>query len=168
MKKVAILLENMFDERELIYPYYRLLEEGFEVDLVGAEKDTVYSSKVGLTQRSTHASADISAEEYDAVVIPGGFSPDYMRRSQATVDFVRDMCEAGKPVAAICHGPWMLASACDLKGKKMTSFYSIRDDLTNAGAEWVDMQVVEDGNLITSRNPNDLPVFLKMIIAKLK
>lgn len=167
MKRIAILLENMFDERELIYPYYRLLEEGYEVDLIGTEKDAVYSSKAGVTQKSTHASKDISAAEYDAVVIPGGFSPDYMRRSQATVDFVRDMCWAGKPVAAICHGPWMLASACDLKGKKVTSFYSIKDDLINAGAEWVDMQVVEEGNLVTSRNPNDLPAFLKAIIAKL-
>lgn len=168
MKKIAILLESMFDEKELIYPYYRLLEEGYEVDLIGSEKDTVYSSKVGLAQKSTHASKDISAKDYDAVVIPGGFSPDYMRRCQATIDFVKDMDQENKLIAAICHGPWMMASACDLKGKSLTSFYSIKDDLVNAGAKYLDEQVVEDGNLITSRNPNDLPAFLKAIIKNLK
>lgn len=167
MKKIAILLENMFDERELIYPYYRLLEEGFEVHLVGTEKDTIYTSKSGLTQKSSHASKDVSAADYDAMVIPGGFSPDHMRRSKATVDLVRDMFQADKLVAAICHGPWMMASACDLKGKQMTAFYSIKDDLTNAGATFLDQEVVVDGNLVTSRNPNDLPAFLKAILEKL-
>ncbi len=168
MKKIAILLENLFDERELVYPYYRLLEEGFEVHLVGTEKDTIYSSKVGLAQKSTHESKDISAKDYDAVVIPGGFSPDFMRRCQATVDFVREMDKANKPIAAICHGAWLMASACDLKGKNVTSFFSIKDDLVNAGANYLDQEVVEDGNLITSRTPNDLPLFLKTIINKLK
>lgn len=168
MKKIAVLIEDLFDERELIYPYYRLLEEGYEVDLVGTHKDTVYSSKTGFSQKSTHSSLDISSKDYDAVVIPGGFSPDYMRRCKATVDFVKDMNEEGKLIAAICHGPWVLASCCDLKGKKLTSFYSLKDDLINAGAEYVDEEVVKDGNLITSRNPNDLPVFLKTIIENLK
>ncbi|HZK32999.1 MAG TPA: type 1 glutamine amidotransferase domain-containing protein [Tissierellaceae bacterium] len=168
MKKVAVLLENLFDERELIYPYYRLLEEGYEVHLVGTHKDTVYSSKAGVTQKSTHSSLDISSKDYDAVVIPGGFSPDFMRRCKATVDFVRDMNEEKKPIAAICHGSWVLASCCDLKGKNMTSFYSIKDDLINAGANYVDEEVVVDGNLITSRSPNDLPAFLKAIIEALK
>lgn len=168
MKKIAVLLEEMFDERELIYPYYRLLEEGYEVNLIGTKKDTMYSSKAGYSQKSTHSSLDISSKDYDAVVIPGGFSPDYMRRCKATVDFVRDMNSENKLIAAICHGPWMLASCCDIKGKKVTSFYSLKDDLINAGAEFVDEEVVEDGNLITSRNPNDLPAFLKAIIKKLK
>lgn len=168
MKKVAILIENMFDERELIYPYYRLQEEGFEVHLVGSKKDTVYTSKSGVTEESTHASDEVSAKDYDAVVIPGGFSPDYMRRTQATVDFVRDMDKANKPVAAICHAGWMIASACDIKGKKVTSFFSIREDLIHAGAEYLDKEVVVDGNIITSRNPNDLPIFLKTIIDKIK
>lgn len=167
MKKVAILIESLFDERELIYPYYRLLEEGYEVHLVGTEKDTVYSSKVGLTQKSTHASKEVSAKDYDGVVIPGGFSPDYMRRSEATVKFVREMDEQNKLIATICHGGWMLASACDIKGKKVTSFFAIKDDLINAGAEYIDEEVVVDGNLVTSRTPQDLPVFLKKIIEKL-
>lgn len=168
MKRVAILIENLFDERELIYPYIRLLEEGYEVDLVGTEKDKEYKSKVGLGEKSTHASADISANDYDAVVIPGGFSPDHMRRCKSTVDFVKEMNKQEKIIAAICHGPWMLASCCDLKGRKVTSFYSIKDDLTNAGAEYIDEEVVVDGNLITSRTPKDLPIFMKTIIENLK
>jgi protease I len=167
MKKIAILIEDLFNERELIYPYYRLLEEGYEVHLVGPKKDAVYTSKSGLTEKSTHASNEIRAEDYDAVVIPGGFSPDFMRRTKATVDFVREMDKLNKPVAAICHGGWMLASACNLKGKKVTSFFSIKDDMVHAGAEYVDEEVVVSGNIITSRNPNDLPVFLKTIIEKL-
>ncbi len=167
MKKIAILIEDLFNERELIYPYYRLLEEGYEVHLVGPKKDAVYTSKSGLTEKSTHASNEIRAEDYDGVVIPGGFSPDFMRRTKATVDFVREMDKLNKPVAAICHGGWMLASACNLKGKKVTSFFSIKDDMVHAGAEYVDEEVVVSGNIITSRNPNDLPVFLKTIIEKL-
>lgn len=168
MKKIAILLENLFDEKELIYPYYRLLEEGYEVDLIGTEKNTLYSSKVGLEQMSTHASREVSSKDYDGVVIPGGFSPDYMRRCKATVDFVKDMDKENKLIAAICHGPWMMASCCDLKGKKITSYPSIKDDLTNAGGIYVDEAVVKDGNLITSRTPDDMPEFLKAIINHLK
>ncbi len=167
MKKVAVLIEEMFDEKELLYPYFRLLEEGYEVHLVGTEKDKVYTGKSGLTEKSTHSSKDIQAKDYSGVVIPGGFSPDYMRRTEATVNFVKEMDEQDKPVAAICHGPWMMASACDLKGRKMTSFFSIKDDLINAGAEYLDQEVVIDGNLITSRTPKDLPIFMKTIIEKI-
>lgn len=167
MKKIAVLIEKLFDERELIYPYYRLLEEGYEVHLVGSEKNEIYASKSGVTEKSTHSSDEISAKDYDAVVIPGGFSPDHMRRTPATVEFVREMDKDNKIVAGICHGPWMMASACDIKGKKVTSFFSIKDDLINAGANYVDEEVVVDGNIITSRTPNDLPVFLKTIISEL-
>ncbi len=168
MKKIAILIENMFDERELIYPYYRLLEEGFEVHLIGTKKDTVYTSKSGLAEKSTHASDEVLAKDYDALVIPGGFSPDFMRRTKATVDFVKDMNEKNKLIAAICHAGWMLASADAIQGKNVTSFFSIKDDLIHAGAKWLDEEVVVDGNIITSRNPKDLPVFLKAIIENLK
>jgi len=164
MKKVAMLIENMFDDRELIYPYYRLQEEGFEVHLIGKKKDAVYTGKSGVTEKSTHASDEVSVDDYDALVIPGGFSPDYMRRTPASVNFVRAMNEAEKVVAAICHAPWMLASAGAIEGKKVTSFFSIKDDLINAGAEWLDEEVVVDGNIITSRSPKDLPIFLKTII----
>lgn len=164
MKKIAILIEDLFDERELIYPYFRMLEEGYQVDLVGPEKDKVFSSKTGLTEKSTKASSEVNAKDYDAVIIPGGFSPDLMRRTEATKEFVRQMDKAGKPIAAICHGPWMMASCCDLKGKRVTSFFAIKDDLVNAGATYVDEEVVVDGHLITSRTPKDLPAFCKAII----
>jgi len=168
MKKVAILVANVFEDNELFYPYFRLLEEGYTVDLVGAEADTVYKSKNGAPVKSNKASKDVSADEYDAVIVPGGYSPDQMRRSQATVDFVKAMDKKKKPIAAICHGPWMMASACDLEGRTVTAFDSIKDDLTNAGATFVDEEVVVDGHLITSRTPKDLPAFSKAILQALK
>ncbi|NLY45991.1 MAG: type 1 glutamine amidotransferase [Tissierella sp.] len=167
MKKIAILLENLFDEREVIYPYFRMLEEGYEVDLIGSEKDKVYTSKSGLTEKSTKASSEVSSKDYDALIIPGGFSPDFMRRTEATKEFVKAMNNEGKPIASICHGPWMLASCCDLNGRKVTSFFAIKDDLVNAGAIYLDKEVVVDGNLITSRTPKDLPAFSKAIIEML-
>lgn len=167
MKKIAILIENLFDERELIYPYIRLLEEGYEVHLIGTDKDMVYTSKSGLKEKSTHSSSEVSAKDYDGVIVPGGFSPDFMRRSAATVEFVKEFDKDKKLVAAICHGPWMLASCCDLKGKNVTSYKSIKDDLINAGANYLDKEVVVDGNLITSRTPKDLPVFMKAVLEKL-
>ena len=105
MKKIAILIENQFDARELIYPYYRLQEEGYQVDFLGSDKDTVYTAKSGLTEKSTLATSDVSASDYDGLVIPGGFSPDYMRRSKDTVNFVKEMDKLEKPIGAICHGP---------------------------------------------------------------
>jgi len=167
MKKVAILIENMFDEKELIYPYFRLKED-FEVHLVGSQKDTTYTSKSGVAMKSTHGSADVKADDYAGILIPGGFSPDNMRRTESTKDLVKEFCSQNKPIAAICHGPWMMASCCDLKGKDITSFFSIKDDLINAGANWVDKEVVISGNLITSRNPNDLPVFVKTFVDAVK
>jgi deglycase len=168
LKKVAILIENYFDEKELIYPYFRLMEEGYEVHLVGTQKDVTYAGKSGLTQKSTHASKDVKASDYEAVVIPGGYSPDHMRRCEDTIKFVKEANDLNKPIAAICHGPWMMASCCDLKGKKLTSFSSIKDDLINAGAQYVDQEVAVDGNLITSRTPNDLGAFLKVIIEQIE
>lgn len=169
MKKIAILVENMFEESELLYPYYRLMEEGYEVHLVGSESDTVYKGKTGSYPiKSTHASKDIDAKDYLGVVIPGGYSPDNMRRTKATVDFVREINEDGKMVAAICHGPWMLASCCDIKGRDVTSFFSIKDDLVNAGANYLDKDVVVDKNLITSQNPGTMVEWLKAIIKHLK
>jgi protease I len=164
MKQVAVLIADLFDDKELLVPYYRLLEEGYKVDLVGADKNTIYKSKFGLPMKSDVASKDIKATDYDAVVIPGGFSPDHMRRTKETVLFVAEMDQLKKPIAAICHGPWMMISGCQLKGRTLTGFFSIKDDIVNAGATYVDQDVVVDGHLITSRTPNDLPVFMKAII----
>lgn len=168
IKKVAILLENLYDDKELLYPYYRLQEEGFNVELIGAKQHTVYKSKNGVPATSDMASADVSADDYDALVIPGGFSPDYMRRTQATVDFTHAMDAQNKPIAAICHGAWLLISSCDLSKRTMTGFHTLKIDLENAGATYVDQNVVVDGNLITSRTPKDLPAFAKAIIDALK
>lgn len=163
MKKIAVLIENLFDEQELIYPYHRLRED-FEVHLIGTEKDKAYESKSGMKLKSTHSSDEVNPTDYDGVIIPGGFSPDYMRKSQATIDFVKAVGEAGKPVAAICHGPWMLASALDLKGKDITSTPNIKIDLIHAGAKWQDSEVVVSDNIVTSRTPLDLPAFMKAFL----
>jgi len=168
MKKVAILIENMFEEVELLYPYYRLQEAGYEVHLVGTEKDKVYKGKTSSHPvKSTHASKDIDTNDYEGVIIPGGYSPDYMRRTKETVEFVANMDKEKKLVAAICHGPWMLTSCCDIEGKKVTSFFSIKDDLSNAGANWVDEEVVIEENLITSQNPSTMTKWLKAILENL-
>lgn len=165
--RIAVLVADLFEDVELWYPYYRLLEAGHDVDLVGCEAGEVHKGKKGTEATTTVAAADAEPADYDAVIVPGGFSPDYMRRCQPMVDLLREVGEAGKPVAAICHGPWMLASAGLTQGKKVTSFPSIRTDLANAGGEWVDEEVVHDGNVITSRRPDDLPAFMREVVAAL-
>lgn len=167
MKRIAVMTADMFEDVELWYPYYRLLEEGHRVDLVGCEEGESHTGKKGTEVTTTVAASDIDASDLDAVVIPGGFSPDYMRRCNAMVDLIRQVGLSHKPTAAICHGPWMLASAGLLQGRDATSFYSIRDDIENAGAQWHDKQVVRSDNIITSRSPDDLPAFMRELIAAL-
>jgi protease I len=166
-KRVAILAENMYQEMELWVPYYRLREEGADVQVVGSGGAKSYTSKHGYPVSVDVQAEQVRAEEYDAVVIPGGFAPDLMRRSAAMVKLVGDAFAQGKVVAAICHAGWMPVSAGILKGKRATSFFSIKDDLVNAGATWVDQEVVVDGNLITSRRPDDLPAFCREIVKAL-
>ena len=166
-KRVAILAENMYQEMELWVPYYRLKEEGAEVQVVGTGGAKSYTSKHGYPVNVDVQAEQVNAVEYDAVVIPGGFAPDLMRRSPAMVKLVREAFEHGKVVAAICHAGWMPVSAGILRGKRATSFFSIKDDLVNAGATWVDQEVVVDGNLITSRKPDDLPAFCREIVKAL-
>jgi protease I len=165
-KRVAILAENMYQEMELWVPYYRLKEEGAEVQVVGTGAKS-YASKHGYPVTADVQAEQVNAPEYDAVVIPGGFAPDLMRRSPAMVKLVREAFQQGKVVAAICHAGWMPVSAGILRGKRATSFFSIKDDLVNAGATWVDEEVVVDGNLITSRKPDDLPAFCREIVKAL-
>jgi protease I len=157
---VAILVAEMYNEFELWYPYYRLIEAGHEPVLVGPEAAT-YSSKAGLLATAQVAGRDARAEDFAGLVIPGGYAPDHMRRDPALVDLVKRICAEGKPVAAICHGGWMLASAEVIVGRRLTSFFAIKDDLVHAGARWRDAEVVVDGNLITSRQPDDLPAFMR-------
>jgi protease I len=163
-KRAAVLVEQQYQEMEVWYPVYRLREAGCSVTLVGPEAGQTYNSKLGYPAKSDKAAKDVSANDFDVLVIPGGFSPDYVRRSKDMVRLVADMAERGKLVAAICHGPWVLCSTKALRGKRVTCFHSIKDDVTNAGATYVDEEVVVDGNIITSRKPDDLPAFMQAII----
>jgi protease I len=166
-KRVAILAENLYQEMELWVPFYRLKEEGAEVKVVGAGGARSYASKHGYPVAVDLQAEAVNAVEFDAVVIPGGYAPDLMRRHDSMVRLVREAHQQGKVVAAICHAGWMLASAGILKGKTATSFFAIKDDVVNAGATWVDREVVVDGNLITSRKPDDLPAFCREIVTAL-
>ena len=168
MKKVAILIENKYEEPELIYPYWRHKED-YDVVLVGTEADTEYVGKAGgYKMKSDIASSDSKASDFDAVYIPGGFSPDAMRQSEDTVNFVKEMNEAGKIIGAICHGPWVLVEADILKDVKATSVKTISTDVKNAGANWVDEETVVDGNIITARTPKDLPAHVTTFVKELE
>jgi len=167
MKRVAVLVEDYYQVLEVWYPYLRLREEGFQTLLVGTGKKE-YKSKEGYPAQEELSIKKAKAEDFDAVVIPGGFAPDILRRYEEINKFVEDMYKLGKVVGCICHGGWVLVSAGILKGKKVTGFSAIKDDLINAGAQYFDKEVVVDNNLITSRNPFDLPAFCKEIIKKLK
>jgi protease I len=166
--RAAVLVEQQYQEMEVWYPIYRLREAGCKVTLVGPEAGQSYPSKLGYPARSDRAARDVSAADFDVLVIPGGFAPDYLRRHKEVIRLVGDMAEQGKLVAAICHGPWVLCSTQALKGRRATSFFAIKDDVSNAGATWVDAEVVRDGNLITSRKPDDLPAFLQAILQAVK
>lgn len=163
-KKVLLLVEETYNDREFWYPYYRLQEAGAQVIVVGPEAGKSYSGAAGIKAIADKGVKEVLAADFDGVVIPGGYAPDHMRRHPAMVKLVREMAESGKIVAAICHAGWMLASAEVLAGRTVTGFFAIKDDLVHAGARYVDQEVVVDGNLITSRTPDDLPAFLRAII----
>ena len=167
-KKVAIPVESLFNTFEFWYPYYRLKEAGAEVTVVGSGSAETYTGKPGTEVKVDVNIEQVSAADFDGMVIPGGYAPDIMRRYPKMVQLVKDLFEGGKVVAAICHAGWMLASAEILSGKTVTSFFAIKDDLVHAGAEWVDQEVVIDGNLITSRTPDDLPAFMRAVITAMK
>jgi protease I len=165
--RVARRAEPLYADLEVWYPFDRLREAGADVFIVGSGSATTYQSKHGYPVTVDAEAETVSAGQFDAIIIPGGYAPDHMRRHPAMVDLVREAHEQGKLIAAICHAGWMLASANIVRGRTVTSFRSIRDDLVNAGAQWVDREVVRDGNLVTSRTPSDLPAFMRTIIAAL-
>jgi len=167
-KRVAVMVDEMYQVLEVWYPYYRLKEAGFAVNLVAAEANKQYHSKEGYPCTSDTAAGGANALDYDCMVVPGGFAPDFMRRSEDVIKFANDLVNAGKLIAAICHGGWLLCSTTAYKGKKATCFMAIKDDIINAGAEYIDAECVVDGNLITARKPDDLPAFCNAIIDALK
>ena len=167
-KTIAILVETFYNELEFWYPYYRLKEAGAKVVVVGSGSADTYHSKVGLPASVDTTADKINPSDIDGIVIPGGYAPDHMRRYPAMVGLVKGCAEAGKPVAAICHAGWMLVSADIIRGRTVTSYHSIKDDLVNAGGNWLDKEVVVDGNLVTSRTPDDLPAFMRAVIGVLR
>jgi protease I len=165
-KKIAVVLETDFEDSEFYVPYNRLKEEGAELTIVGLEKGKALKGKsegyVATVERSFD---EVKPEDFDALLIPGGHSPDKLRAHENAVNFVKGF--RGKPVFAICHGPQLLISAEMVKGRTMTSWPSVAIDLKNAGANWVDREVVVDGELITSRKPADLEAFVSAIVKTL-
>jgi protease I len=168
MARIAMIADDLFEDLELRYPYDRLREAGHEVVLVGLEAGKRITGKRGREHVTVErAAADVRADDFDALVIPGGYSPDKLRTSRPAVAFTRAFFDQGKLVAAVCHAAWMLIEADVAEGRTVTSWPSIRTDLINAGARWVDREVVEDGNLVTSRRPDDLPAFAEAILRRL-
>lgn len=163
-KTVAVLVENLYQDLEVWYPLLRLREAGAEVITLGKEAGKTYTSKVGYPVVADRVFSSVSAAQLDAVVIPGGYAPDLLRRYPEVLKLVREMDAAGKVVAAICHAGWVLCSAGILKGRRATCFFAIKDNLVNAGAHYSDDEVVVDRNLVTSRKPEDLPAFCREII----
>jgi protease I len=164
MARIAFIRDERFEDSEFKVPYDGLRQAGHDVAVIGREAGKQLKGKQGKESTTTElAIAQVDARDYDALVIPGGYSPDKLRTDSKMVRFTREMVEASKPVAAICHAGSMLVEADVARGRTLTSWPSIKTDLVNAGARWVDREVVEDGNLITSRKPADLPAFVTAI-----
>jgi protease I len=163
-RRIAILVEQDFEDIELVEPMRAMREAGGKVTIIGAEVNVVYKGKrKGTKAKAEEAIANVRAKDFDAVIVPGGYAPDKMRLNPAMVDFIKKANELNKIIAAICHGPQLLISADIVRGRRVTSWPSIAIDLKNAGAIWLDEPVVIDNNIITSRKPSDLPQFDKAI-----
>jgi len=162
LERIALLVGKDFEDMEVMYPYYRLIEAGYQVDVIGEEKaGTIYKGKHGYPIASTLEIAKAKAKDYVGLVAPGGWAPDRLRRNLQILKLVADIDRQGGVMASICHGPWILISAKVVKGKKMTSTPALTDDLVNAGAHWVNEEVTVYGRMVTSRKPDDLPAFMR-------
>jgi protease I len=169
MARFAFIIDEMFEDSEFRVPYDGVRQAGHEAVIVGLASGKKLEGKKGKETITTDVSIDeVSPEEFDALVIPGGYSPDKIRTNEKMVELTRSIFQASKPVAAICHAGWMLAEADLIRGRTLTSWPSIRTDLVNAGANWIDQEVVEDDNLITSRKPDDLDAFTKALLAQVE
>ena len=166
-KRIALLVEADYQDMEVHYPRYRLIEEGAKVVVVGTGSAERYVGKYGYPVQVDLDATKLRAADFNGVIIPGGWAPDKLRMCAPMIEFVKAMAASGKIIGCICHGGWVLASAEVVKGKRLTSYVAIKDDLIHAGAVWVDEEVVVDGNLITSRKPDDLPAFMRAIIKAL-
>jgi protease I len=163
-KKVIALVDEEFEDLELWYPIYRVKEEGAEVHLVGEKKGKKYIGKYGVPAEAEYAFEEITASEYDGILVPGGWAPDKLRRYESVLNMVKELHEAKKPIGQICHAGWVLISANILQGVKVTSTPGIRDDMKNAGATWIDEPVVVDGHIISARRPPDLAPYGKAFV----
>ncbi|MFF2288785.1 type 1 glutamine amidotransferase domain-containing protein [Peribacillus butanolivorans] len=163
-RKIVSLVHGEFEDLELWYPILRLKEEGAIVHLAGEEANEKYIGKYGVLAHSELAYRDIKPEEYDAILVPGGWAPDKIRRFPEVISLIQHMDANEKPIGQICHAGWVLVSAKILQGKKVTSTPGIKDDMENAGAIWYDEPVVTDGHLVSSRRPPDLPDYLREFI----
>ncbi len=162
-KKIAVLVADQYQELEVWYPLLRFREDGAETVAVGTEAGKTHTSKRGYPVVADRSIGEVRAEDFDAVIIPGGWAPDALRQDERVLEFVREMDRSGKIVAAICHAGWVLCSADIVRGRRVTCFAAIKDDVIHAGARYVDEEVVVDGNLITSRVPTDLPAFCREV-----
>lgn len=167
-KKIVILAEKLYEELELWYPLLRLREAGANVVVTSRPNLEACHGKYGYPLQIDVPVTELDSSSVDAVVIPGGYAPDHLRRYPVIIDFVREVYERNGVVAFICHGGWVAISAGILRGKRATSFFAIKDDMINAGAIWEDSSVVRDGNLISSRTPDDLPSFCQCLIEALQ
>jgi len=165
---ILMFIEDDFREEEVIYPYYRFIEAGYDVKAVGSEAKREFTGKFGFPMESDLSPNQVDLDEVVAVIIPGGFAPDKMRQNKAMVNLVKKAFNACKVIAAICHGGWMLVEADICKGKDVTGFIAIATDLKNAGGNYIDKEVVVDDNLITSRIPSDLPAFCRAALELVK
>ncbi|NJE04373.1 deglycase PfpI [Thermococcus sp. MV11] len=165
--KVLFLSADEFEDLELIYPLHRLMEEGHEVYVASFKRGTI-TGKHGYSVEAKLAFDEVDPDEFDALVLPGGKAPERVRLNEKAIEITRKMFEAGKPVASICHGPQILISAGVLRGRKGTSTITIRDDVRNAGAEWVNEEVVVDGNWVSSRHPGDLHAWMREFVKLLR
>jgi protease I len=163
-KKVIALVEHEVEDLELWYPVLRLREEGATVHLVGPKAKETYTGKYGVPVETDYAFSDIRADDYDAILVPGGWAPDKLRRYPEVLEMVRHMDQQRKPIGQICHAGWVLISAKILKGRKVTSTPGIKDDMENAGATWVDEAVIIDEHIVSSRRPPDLPPYAKAFV----
>ena len=168
-RKIAVILDELFEDDEYAKPVEAFKKAGHGVEIIGLKKGKKVKGKRGRVEAIIEKSVDeAEPERYDALLIPGGYSPDKLRAHENAVNFVREFFNRNKPIFAICHGPQLLISADALKGRKVTGWKSIRKDIENAGAVFIDKSVVIDGNLITSRHPGDIPYFIKACLKKLE